>query len=200
MNALEFLISLLTGVCTLLSLLAAYKAVHSAPKFKMSGKALSKLNDYYHSTDGSHIFSDPDVIKTIAIIRDSVSLLNVELDESNSKNDWYSSLMNDEFKSALLSTVSKCLRIPTNELSKQIIETLFVSTSSFLRAAKLLDLDKDAQSTIAKYADICSIAKCKVDLCNAYLYTDSAVNNESTYNRDSNFANKQISDRNILVG
>ena len=194
MNALEFLISILTGVCTLLSVLAAYKAVHSAPKFKMSGKALSQLNDY------SHIFSDPDVIKTIAIIRDSVSLLNVELDESNSKNVWYSSLMNDEFKSALLSTVSKCLRIPTNELSKQIIETLFVSTSSFLRAAELLDLNKDAQSTIAKYAEICSIAKCKVDLCNAYVDTDSAVNNESTYNRDSNFANKQISDRNILVG
>lgn len=96
--------------------------------------------------------------------------------------------------------VSKCLRIPTNELSKQIIETLFVSTSSFLRAAKLLDLNKDAQSTIAKYAKICSIAKCKVELCNAYVDTDSAVNNESTYNRDSNFANKQISDRNILVG
>lgn len=200
MNALEFLISLLTGVCTLLSVLAAYKAVHSAPKFKMGAKALSQPNDYYHFNDGSHIFSDPDVIKTIAIIRDSVSLLNVELDESNSKNDWYSSLMNDEFKSVLLSTVSKCLRIPTNELSKQIIETLFVSTSSFLRAAKLLDLNKDAQSTIAKYAEICSIAKCKVDLCNAYVDTDSAVNNESTYNRDSNFANKQISDRIILVG
>lgn len=181
-------------------MLSAYKAVHSAPKFKMSAKALSQLYDYYYSNDASHIFSDPDVIKTIAIIRDSVSLLNVELDESNSKNDWYSSLMNDEFKSALPSTVSKCLRIPTNELSKQIIETLFVSTSSFLRAAKLLDLNKDVQSTIAKYAEICSIAKCRVDLCNAYVDTDLAVNNESTYNRDSNFANKQISDRNILVG
>lgn len=181
-------------------MLAAYKTVHSAPKFKMSAKALPQLNDCYQSNDGSYIFSDPDVIKTIAIIRDSVSVLNSELDESSSKNEWYSSLMDAEFKSALLSTVSKCLRIPTNELSKQIIETLFVSTSSFLRAAKLLNLNKDVQSAIAEYAEICSIAKCKVDLCNAYAETDSAVNNESTYNRDSNFANKQSSDRNILVG
>jgi len=108
--------------------------------------------------------------------------------------------MDSEFKSALLSTVSKCLRIPTNELSKQIIETLFVSTSSFLRAAKLLDLNKDVQSAIAEYVEICSIAKCRVDFRNAYVETDSAINNESTYNRDSNFANRQISDRNILVG
>ena len=83
---------------------------------------------------------------------------------------------------------------------KEIIETLFISTSSFLRATKLLDLNKDVQSAIAEYAEICSIAKCRVDLCNAYVENDSAVNNESTYNRDSNFANKQISDRNILVG
>lgn len=200
MNALEFLISLLTGLCTLLSVLAAYRAVHSAPKFKISAKALPQLNDCYQSNDGSHIFSDPDVIKTIGIIRDSVSRLNAELAESSNKNEWYSSLMDSEFKSTLLSTVSKCLRIPTNELSKQIIETLFVSTSSFLRAAKLLDLNKDVQSAIAEYAEICSIAKCRVDLCNAYVETDAAVNNESTYNRDSNFANKQISDRNILVG
>lgn len=200
MNALEFLISLLTGLCTLLSVLAAYKAVHSARKFKMSAKALPQLNGCYQSNDGSHIFSDPDVIKTIGIIRDSVSRLNAELAESSNKNEWYSSLMDSEFKSALLSTVSKCLRIPANELSKQIIETLFISTSSFLRAAKLLDLNKDVQSTIAEYAEICSIAKRRVDLCNAYVETDSAVNNESTYNRDSNFANKQISDRNILVG
>lgn len=181
-------------------MLAAYRAVHSAPKFKMSAKALPQLNDCYQFNDGSHIFSDPDVIKTIGIIRDSVSRLNAELAESSNKNEWYSSLMDSEFKSALLSTVSKCLRIPTNELSKQIIETLFVSTSSFLRAAKLLDLNKDVQSAIAEYAEICSIAKCRVDLCNAYVETDAAVNNESTYNRDSNFANKQISDRNILVG
>lgn len=181
-------------------MLAAYKTVHSAPKFKMSAKALPQLNDYYQSNDGSHIFSDPDVIKTIVIIRDSVSLLNSELDESSSKNEWYSSLMDAGFKSALLSAVSKCLRFPTNELSKQIIETLFVSTSSFLRAAKLFDLNKDVQSAIAEYAEICSIAKYRVDLCNAYVETDSAVNNESTYNRDSNFANKQNSDRNILVG
>lgn len=200
MNALEFLISLLTGLCTLLSVLAAYRAVHSAPKFKMSAKALPHLNECYQSNDGSHIFSDPDAIKTIGIIRDSVSRLNAELAESSNKNEWYSSLMDSEFKSALLSTVSKCLRIPTNELSKQIIETLFISTSSFLRAAKLLDLNKDVQSAIAEYAEICSIAKCRVDLCNAYVENDSAVNNESTYNRDSNFANKQISDRNILVG
>jgi hypothetical protein len=200
LNALEFLISLLTGLCTLLSVLAAYRAVHSTPKFKMSAKALPQLNDCYHSNDDSHIFSDPDVIKTIEIIRDSVSRLNAELAESSNKNDWYSSLMDSEFKSALLSTVSKCLRIPTNELSKQIIETLFVSTSSFLRAAKLLYLNKDVQSAIAEYAEICSIAKCRVDFCNAYVETDSAVNNESTYNRDSNFANRQISDRNILVG
>lgn len=200
MNALEFLISLLTGLCTLLSVLAAYKAVHSAPKFKMSAKALPQLNGCYQSNDGSHIFSDPDVIKTIGIIRDSVSRLNAELAESSNKNEWYSSLMDSEFKSALLSTVSKCLRIPANELSKQIIETLFISTSSFLRAAKLLDLNIDVQRTIAEYAEICSIAKCRVDLCNAYVETDSAVNNESTYNRDSNFANKQNSDRNILVG
>lgn len=181
-------------------MLAAYKAVHSAPKSKMSAKALPQLIDCYQSNVGSHIFSDPDVIKTIGIIRDSVSLLNAELDESNNKNEWYSSLMDAEFKSALLSTVSKCLRIPTNELSKQIIETLFVSTSSFYRAAKLLDLNKDVQSAIAEYAEICSIAKCRVDFSNANVATDSAVNNESTYNRDSNFANKQISDRNILVG
>lgn len=200
MNALEFLISLLTGLCTLLSVVAAYRAVHSARKFKMSAKVLPQLNDCYQSNDGSRIFSDPDVIKTIGIIRDSVSRLNAELAESSNKNEWYSSLMDSEFKSALLSTVSKCLRIPTNELSKQIIETLFVSTSSFLRAAKLLDLNKDVQSAIAEYAEICSIAKCRVDLCNAYVETDSAVNNESTYNRDSNFANMQISDRNILVG
>lgn len=200
MNALEFLISLLTGLCTLLSVLAAYRAVHSAPKFKMSAKALPHLNECYQSNDGSHIFSDPDAIKTIGIIRDSVSRLNAELAESSNKNEWYSSLMDSEFKSALLRTVSKCLRIPTNKLSKQIIETLFISTSSFLRAAKLLDLNKDVQSAIAEYAEICSIAKCRVDLCNAYVENDSAVNNESTYNRDSNFANKQISDRNILVG
>lgn len=200
MNALEFLISLLTGLCTLLSVLAAYRAVHSAPKFKMSAKALPHLNECYQSNDGSHIFSDPDAIKTIGIIRDSVSRLNAELAESSNKNEWYSSLMDSEFKSALLRTVSKRLRIPTNELSKQIIETLFISTSSFLRAAKLLDLNKDVQSAIAEYAEICSIAKCRVDLCNAYVENDSAVNNESTYNRDSNFANKQISDRNILVG
>lgn len=181
-------------------MLAAYKAVHSARKFKMSAKALPQLNGCYQSNDGSHIFSDPDVIKTIGIIRDSVSRLNAELAESSNKNEWYSSLMDSEFKSALLSTVSKCLRIPANELSKQIIETLFISTSSFLRAAKLLDLNKDVQSTIAEYAEICSIAKRRLDLCNAYVKTDSAVNNESTYNRDSNFANKQISDRNILVG
>lgn len=166
----------------------------------MSAKALPQLNDCYQSNDGSHIFSDPDVIKTIGIIRDSVSRLNAELAESSNKNEWYSSLMDSKFKSALLSTVSKCLRIPTNELSKQIIETLFVSTSSFLRAAELLDLNKDVQSAIAEYADICSIAKCRVDLCNAYVETDVAVKNESTYNRDSNFTNKQISDRNILVG
>lgn len=200
MNALEFLISLLTGLCMLLSVLAAYRAVHSAPKFKMSAKALPHLNECYQSNDGSHIFSDPDAIKTIGIIRDSVSRLNAELAESSNKNEWYSSLMDSEFKSALLRTFSMCLRIPTNELSKQIIETLFISTSSFLRAAKLLDLNKDVQSAIAEYAEICSIAKCRVDLCNAYVENDSAVNNESTYNRDSNFANKQISDRNILVG
>lgn len=200
MNALEFLISLLTGLCTLLSVLAAYRAVHSAPKFKMSAKALPQLNDCYQFNDGSRIFSDPDVIKTIGIIRDAVSHLNAELAESSNKNEWYSSLMDSEFKSALLSTVSKCLRIPTNELSKQIIETLFVSTSSFLRAAKLLDLNKDVQSAIAEYVEICSIAKCRVDLCNAYVEINAVVNNESTYNRDSNFANKQISDRNILVG
>lgn len=200
MNALEFLISLLTGLCTLLSVLAAYRAVHSTPKFKMSAKALPQLNDCYQSNDDSHIFSDPDVIKTIGIIRDSVSRLNAELAESSNKNEWYSSLMDSEFKSALLSTVSKCLRIPTNELSKQIIETLFISTSSFLRAAKLLYLNIDVQNAIAEYAEICSIAKCRVDFCNAYVETDSAVNNESTYNRDSNFANRQISDRNILVG
>ena len=181
-------------------MVAAYKAVHSAPKFKMNAKALPQLNDCYQSNDGSHIFSDPDVIKTIGIIRDSVSRLNAELAESSNKNEWYSSLMDSEFKSALLSTVSKCLRTPANELSKQIIETLFVSTSSFSRAAKLLDLNKDVQSTIAEYTEICSIAKYRADLCNAYVETYSAVNNESTYNRDSNFANKQISDRNILVG
>ena len=181
-------------------MLAAYKAVHSAPKFKMSAKTLPQLNDCYQSNDGSHIFSDPDVIKTIGIIRDSVSLLNAELDDSSNKSEWYSLLMDAEFKSALLSTVSKCLRIPTNELSKQIIETLFVSTSSFYRAAKLLDLNEDVQSVIADYAEICSIAKCRVDLCNSNVETDSAVNNVSTYNCDSNFANKQISDRNILVG
>ena len=200
MNALEFLISLLTGVCTLLSVLAAYKAVHSAPKFKMSAKALQQLNDRYQSNVGSHIFSDPDVIKTIGVIRDSVSLLNAELDESSNKNEWYSSLMDAEFKSALLSTVSKCLRIPTNELSKQIIETLFVSTSSFARAAKLLNLNIDVQNAIAEYAGICSVAKSRVDLCNAYVETDTAVDNESTYKRDSNFAIKQTADKNILVG
>lgn len=96
MNALEFLISLLTGLCTLLSVLAAYRAVHSAPKFKMSAKTLPQLNDCYQSNDGSRIFSDPDVIKTIGIIRNSVSRLNSELAESSKKNEWYSSLMDSE--------------------------------------------------------------------------------------------------------
>lgn len=200
MNALEFLISVLLSLGALLSVLAAYDVMRSASKLIINAKTLPPLKGRFQTDDAYDLISNPAVIKTIGIIRDSVSLLNEELDKSSDKNGWYLSLLDAEFKSALLSTVSKCLRMPTNELSKQIIETLFISTSSFARAAKLLNLNLDAQNAIAEYADICSIAKSRVDLCNAYVETDTVVNNESTYKRDSNFSIKQTADKNILVG
>lgn len=90
--------------------------------------------------------------------------------------------------------------MPGNELSKRIIDTLYASTSVFLRAAKQLDLTNDVQITIAEYAKICSIAKCRIELCEAYEKTGSTVSNVNTYKDDSDLANKQISNKSILVG
>lgn len=80
-------------------------------------------------------FSDSDVVKTIGIIRNSVSLLNEGLDTSSQSIKWYLPLLDNEFKTAFVGTISKCLQMPENELSKQVIETLYASTSAFLRAA-----------------------------------------------------------------
>lgn len=145
-------------------------------------------------------FSDTDVIKAIGIIRVSVLLLNKGLDDSSESDKWYLPLLDDEFRTALASTLTKCLHMPGNELSKQIIETLYASTSAFLRAAKQLDLTNDVQITIAEYAEICSIAKRKIELCNANEKCGSTVSDVNTYNDDSDLANKQISDKSILVG
>lgn len=200
MSALEFLILLLSSLCALLSVFAAYKVMHPSPKLWSNGKALPHSKDCYLSSEECSIFSDSDVVKTIGIIRNSVLLLNEGLDTSSQSIKWYLPLLDNEFKTALVGTISKCLQMPENELSKQVIETLYASTSAFLRAAKLLDLNNDVQSTIAEYVDICSIAKNGIDLCNAYEATDSAVNNVNTYTDDSNLANKQICDKSILVG
>lgn len=70
----------------------------------------------------------------------------------------------------------------------------------FLRAAKQLGLTNDVQLTIAEYAKICSIAKCRIELCNAYEKSSSTVTNVNTYKDDSDLANKQISDKSILMG
>lgn len=200
MNALEILISVLSIYCALLSILAAYKVMHSTSKLKLNGNALLHSKDCKQSGEDCGIFSDTDVIKAIGIIRVSVLLLNKGLDDSSESDKWYLPLLDDEFRTALASTLTKCLHMPGNELSKQIIETLYASTSAFLRAAKQLDLTNDVQITIAEYAEICSIAKRKIELCNANEKCGSTVSDVNTYNDDSDLANKQISDKSILVG
>lgn len=200
MNALEFLISVLASLSALLTVLAAYKVMHSATNLKFSERALPQLKDRYLSNEDCDISSDTDVVKTVGIIRDSVSLLNKGLANTSESVKWYLPLLDNEFKASLVSTLSKCLHMPGNELSKQIIETLYASTSVFLRAAKQLGLTNDVQLTIDEYAKICSIAKCKIELCNAYEKSSSTVTNVNTYKDDSDLANKQISDKNILVG
>ena len=194
MNALEFLISVLASLSALLTVLAAYKVMHSATNLKFSERALPQLKDRYLSNEDCDISSDTDVVKTVGIIRDSVSLLNKGLANTSESVKWYLPLLDNEFKASLVSTLSKCLHMPGNELSKQIIETLYASTSVFLRAAKQLGL------TIAEYAKICSIAKCRIELCNAYEKSSSTVTNVNTYKDDSDLANKQISDKSILMG
>lgn len=200
MNALEFLISVVSSLCALLSVFAAYKVMHPAPKLRSCGRALPQSKDCCLSSEDCDISSDSDVVKTVGIIRDSVSLLNKGLTNSSESVKWYLPLLDNEFKTALVSTLSKCLNMPGNDLSKRIIETLYASTSVFLRAAKQLDLTNDVQITIAEYAKICSIAKCRIELCEAYEKTGSTVSNINTYKDDSDLANKQISDKSILVG
>lgn len=200
MNALEFLISVVSSLCALLSVFAAYKVMHPAPKLRSCGRALPQSKDCYLSSEDCDISSDSDVVKTVGIIRDSVSLLNKGLTNSSESVKWYLPLLDNEFKTALVSTLSKCLSMPGNELSKRIIDTLYASTSVFLRAAKQLDLTNDVQITIAEYAKICSIAKCRIELCEAYEKTGSTVSNVNTYKDDSDLANKQISNKSILVG
>lgn len=200
MSALEFLISLLSSLCALLSVFAAYKVMHPAPKLWSNGKALPHSKDCYLSSEDRDISSDSDVVKTVGIIRDSVSLLNKGLTNSSESVKWYLPLLDNEFKTALISTLSKCLNMPGNELSKRIIETLYASTSVFLRAAKQLDLTNDVQITIAEYAKICSIAKCRIELCEACEKSGTTVSNVNTYKDDSDLANEQISNKSILVG
>lgn len=200
MNALEFLISVVSSLCALLSVFAAYKVMHPAPKLRSCGRALPQSKDCCLSSEDCDISSDSDVVKTVGIIRDSVSLLNKGLTNSSESVKWYLPLLDNEFKTALVSTLSKCLNMPGNELSKRIIDTLYASTSVFLRAAKQLDLTNDVQITIAEYAKICSIAKCRIELCEAYEKTGSTVSNVNTYKDDSDLANKQISNKSILVG
>lgn len=200
MNALEFLISVVSSLCALLSVFAAYKVMHPAPKLRSCGRALPQSKDCCLSSEDCDISSDSDVVKTVGIIRDSVSLLNKGLTNSSESVKWYLPLLDNEFKTALVSTLSKCLNMPGNDLSKRIIETLYASTSVFLRAAKQLDLTNDVQITIAEYAKICSIAKCRIELCEAYEKTGSTVSNINTYKDDSDLANKQISNKSILVG
>lgn len=200
MSALEFLISLLSSLCALLSVFAAYKVMHPAPKLWSNGKALPHSKDCYLSSEDRDISSDSDVVKTVGIIRDSVSLLNKGLTNSSESVKWYLPLLDNEFKTALISTLSKCLNMSGNELSKRIIETLYASTSVFLRAAKQLDLTNDVQITIAEYAKICSIAKCRIELCEACEKSGTTVSNVNTYKDDSDLANKQISNKSILVG
>ena len=192
MSALEFLISLLSSLCALLSVFAAYKVMHPAPKLWSNGKALPHSKDCYLSSEDCDISSDSDVVKTVGIIRDSVSLLNKGLTNSSESVKWYLPLLDNEFKTALI--------MPGNELSKRIIETLYASTSVFLRAAKQLDLTNDVQITIAEYAKICSIAKCRIELCEACEKSGTTVSNVNTYKDDSDLANKQISNKSILVG
>lgn len=200
MNALEFLISVVSSLCALLSVFAAYKVMHPAPKLRSCGRALPQSKDCCLSSEDCDISSDSDVVKTVGIIRDSVSLLNKGLTNSSESVKWYLPLLDNEFKTALVSTLSKCLNMPGNNLSKRIIETLYASTSVFLRAAKQLDLTNDVQITIAEYAKICSIAKCRIELCEAYEKTGSTVSNINTYKDDSDLANEQISNKSILVG
>ena len=179
---------------------AAYKVMHPAPKLWSNGKALPHSKDCYLSSEDRDISSDSDVVKTVGIIRDSVSLLKKGLTNSSESVKWYLPLLDNEFKTALISTLSKCLNMPGNELSKRIIETLYASTSVFLRAAKQLDLTNDVQITIAEYAKICSIAKCRIELCEACEKSGTTVSNVNTYKDDSDLANKQISNKSILVG
>lgn len=200
MSALEFLISFLSSLCALLSVFAAYKVMHPAPKLWSNGKALPHSKDSYLSSEDCDISSDSDVVKTVGIIRDSVSLLNKGLTNSSESVKWYLPLLDNEFKTALISTLSKCLNMAGNELSKRIIETLYASTSVFLRAAKQLDLTNDVQITFAEYAKICSIAKCRIELCEACEKSGTTVSNVNTYKDDSDLANKQISNKSILVG
>lgn len=136
MNALEFLISVASSLCALLSVFAAYKVMHPAPKLRSCGRALPQSKDCCLSSEDCDISSDSDVVKTVGIIRDSVSLLNKGLTNSSESVKWYLPLLDNEFKTALVSTLSKCLNMPGNDLSKRIIETLYASTSVFFTRSK----------------------------------------------------------------
>lgn len=200
MNPLDILIVLISILSALLPVLAAYKLARAETKFLLNSRPFSLSSDNSQKNGNFDIIFDPDVIKTIRTVREVVSFLNNELDQSSDSSKWYLPLLDKEFKTALASTISKCLQMPENELSKQVIETLYVSNSGFLRAARHLDLNIDVQNTIAEYINICSIAKYRIAICSGCVKSDSVIDNVSTYNRDDNFTNKQIIDKNILVG
>lgn len=134
MSALEFLISLLSSLCALLSVFAAYKVMHPAPKLWSNGKALPHSKDCYLSSEDCDISSDSDVVKTVGIIRDSVSLLNKGLTNSSESVKWYLPLLDNEFKTALISTLSKCLNMPGNELSRSGLSKHFMQAPLFFYA------------------------------------------------------------------
>ncbi len=200
MNPLDILIALISILSALLPVLAAYKLARAETKLFLNSRPFSLSSDNSLKNGNFDIIFDPDVIKTIRTVREVVSFLNNELDHSSESSKWYLPLLDKEFKTALVSTISKCLQIPENELSKQIIETLYISNSGFLRAAKHLDLNKDVLNTIAQYVNTCSIAKYRIAFCSGCVKSNSVIDNVSTYNRDNNFTNKQIIDKNILVG
>lgn len=200
MNPLDILIVLISILSALLSVLAAYNLARAETKFLLNSRPFSLPSDNSQKNGDFDIIFDPDVIKTIRIVREVVSFLNNELDQSSDSSKWYLPLLDNEFKTALASTIYKCLQMPENELSKQVIETLYVSNSGFLRAAKHLNLNIDVQNTIAEYINICSIAKYRIAICSGCVKSDSVIDNVSTYNRDNNFTNNQILDKNILVG
>ena len=67
MNALEFLISVLASLSALLTVLAAYKVMHSATNLKFSERALPQLKDRYLSNEDCDISSDTDVVKRLVL-------------------------------------------------------------------------------------------------------------------------------------